>query len=291
LVVFNLLDICGAQKKDISMLERKTSGSMVCPSCGRLVSVNAPSCIHCGRKNPGLWGWGPGLSRWLANYRSLVSTLTMACIALYVISLALDLSALLHPNGLWSLMSPGMESLDRMGMTGRYAISQGRWWTLLTAVYLHGGILHILFNVMWLRQLGYMVEELFGTARAFAIFTISGVTGFLLSVGMGSMFTLGSSGAVFGMLGALIFYGRKRGGHFGTAIYKQVGTWAIMAFVFGFLFPNIDNWAHFGGFIGGFLSAALLGFKEFKQESPLIRYLAIALALVTVACFILVIVH
>jgi len=64
------------------MLERKKSGSMVCPGCGRLISVNAPSCIHCGRKNPGLWGWGPSLSRWLADFRGLVTSLTIACVDL-----------------------------------------------------------------------------------------------------------------------------------------------------------------------------------------------------------------
>jgi len=273
------------------MLERKKSGSMVCPGCGRLISVNAPSCIHCGRKNPGLWGWGPSLSRWLADFRGLAPSLTVACIALYVISLALDLSAMLHPRGMLSFRSPGMESLDRMGMTGRYAISHGRWWTLLTAVYLHGGILHILFNVMWLRQLGYMVEELFGTGRAFIIFTVSGVTGFMLSVAMGSMFTLGGSGAIFGMLGSLIYYGRKRGGDFGSALYRQVGAWAIMAFVFGFLFPNIDNWAHFGGFAGGFVISALMGIRETRREKKAIALAAGALAAVTLLCFLLAVIR
>ena len=273
------------------MFERKKSGSMVCPGCGRLISINAPSCIHCGKKNPGLWGWGPELSRYLAGVHGLVPILTFTCIALYVISLALDLSAILNPHGIMSLFSPSGLSLDRMGMTGTYALSRGRWWTLLTAVYLHGGVLHILFNVMWLRQLGYMVEELFGLARAFIIFTVSGITGFMLSVWMGSMATLGSSGAIFGMLGALIYYGRKRGGHFGAAVYRQVGSWALMAFLFGFLFPNIDNWAHFGGFVGGLLAAATLGFKEIRKENQLTRYLAVGLVCVTVLCFVLVIIR
>ncbi len=271
------------------MFERKKSGSMVCPGCGRLISVTAPACIHCGKKNPGLWGWGPDIFRRLANFRGLVSIWTITCVVLYVISLLLDLSAILSPHGIFSLLSPSGMSLDRMGMTGMYAMSQGRWWTLLTAVYLHGGLLHILFNVLWLRQLGYMVEELFGTSRAFIVFTVSGVTGFMLSVWMGSMATLGSSGAIFGMLGALIYYGRRRGGHFGAAVYRQVGTWAIMAFLFGFIFPNIDNWAHFGGFVGGFLSAAALGFNEFRKENQVTRYLAAALVVVTVICFVLVI--
>ena len=121
---------------------------------------------------------GTGAFPLFAGVHGLVPILTYTCIALYVISLALDLSAILNPHGIMSLFSPSGLSLDRMGMTGTYALSRGRWWTLLTAVYLHGGVLHILFNVMWLRQLGYMVEELFGLARAFIIFTVSGITGF-----------------------------------------------------------------------------------------------------------------
>jgi rhomboid protease GluP len=285
---FNIQEKCAYYinfDKDMGMFERKKNGSMVCPNCGRLISVNASSCMHCGRKNPGLWGYGPALSRWLAHFNGLVPILTTSCVVLYVLSILLDVRAVLQPHGLWSILSPSMESLHRLGMTGRFAISQGHWWTLLTAVYLHGGVLHILFNLLWLRQLGFMVEELFGTYRAFIIFSVAGITGFAVSVFMGSMFTLGSSGAVFGMLGALIFYGRKRGGYFGAAIYRQVGSWAIMAFLFGFLFPNVDNWAHFGGFVGGYLSAMALGYRELRSEKPIDRQAALVLLLLTLAAF------
>ncbi len=270
------------------MLERKKTGSMVCPNCGRLISVNAPSCMHCGRKNPGLWGYGPALSRWLARFNGLVPLLTTVCIALFVISVVLDLLTNARHQPLSSVWAPGLESLYRLGITGRYAFSQGRWWTLITAVYLHGGILHILFNILWLRQLGYLLEELFGASRTFIIFTLAGIAGFVVSVTMGSMFTLGGSGAIFGMLGALIYYGRRRGGYFGAAIFRQVGSWAIMAFIFGFLFPNIDNWAHFGGFIGGYLSAMLLGYREIRAEKAVDRYAALLLLVLTVFAFIMV---
>jgi rhomboid protease GluP len=274
--------------KDIYMLERKKNGSMVCPNCGRLISVNASSCMHCGRKNPGLWGYGPALSRWLAHINGLVPILTAVCVVLFVLSVLLELITSSRPQILSSIWALSTENLYRLGLTGRFAIRQGHWWTLLTAVYLHGGILHILFNLMWLRQLGYMVEELFGTYRAFIIFSMAGITGFVFSVFMGSMFTLGSSGAVFGMLGALIYYGRKRGGYFGAAIFRQVGSWAIMAFIFGFLFPNIDNWAHFGGFIGGYLSAMFLGYREIRAEKAVDRYSAFLLLLLTVIAFVMV---
>jgi len=266
------------------MIKRKTSGSIVCPSCGRLISANAPECIHCGRKNPGLWGFGPVLQKWFGR-AGLVQNLISACVVIYILSLLIDPAAVLNPRGFLGLLSPSLQALDRLGMTGSYALIQGRWWTLITAVYLHGGLIHILFNMLWLRQLGTMVEELFGRSRTFLIFTISGAVGFLFSDLFGITFTVGASGSIFGLLGALICYGRRRGGYFGTAVYRQVGTWAIVLFLFGFLMPAVNNIAHAGGFAGGYLSAQILGYQELRLESVRQKQLALAAFLLTVACF------
>jgi rhomboid protease GluP len=100
-------------------------------------------------------------------------------------------------------------------MTGSYAMARGRFWTLITAIYLHGSLLHIVFNLLWIRQLGPAVEELFGTSRLILIFTFSGVAGFIISNLVGIQFTIGASGSIFGLLGALIYYGRHCGGVFG----------------------------------------------------------------------------
>lgn len=270
------------------MNRRSTSGSMVCPRCGRLISVNAKACMHCGWKNHGLSGFSSLFRNFLHQSGGMVPVVSGVCVALYLISIVIDLSSLTQPQGLFGLLAPSGEALYRMGMTGSYLLRQGRWWTLITAIYLHGGILHILFNIIWLRQLGYMVEELFGTSRAFLIFTLSGVAGYIVSDFLGVMFTVGASGSIFGLLGALIYYGRKRGGYFGAAIYRQVGSWALMAFLFGFLFPGVNNFAHAGGFVGGFLAAMALGFQEFKHERRWHRILAAVAVAVTVASFVLV---
>ena len=133
-----------------------------------------------------------------------------------------------------------------MGMTGVVPVMlQGHWWTLITAIYLHGGLLHILFNMMWVRQLGPMVSELFGPFRLFIIFSVSGITGFIASVLMGTAYTLGASGSIFGLLAAAIVYGRRHGN---TMFTRQFLQWAILLFVFGFIFSGVDNWAHAGGF-------------------------------------------
>jgi len=270
------------------MIKKKTSGSMVCPSCGRLISANTKECMFCGRKNPGLWGFGPELKKILGSAPGVIPAITITCIILYIMSILIDPSALLQSRGLFSFLSPSGVALDRLGMTGQIALIQGKWWTLITAIYLHGGVLHIFFNMLWLRQLGQMVQDLFGSSRTFLIFTIAGVLGFIASFMLGINYTSGASGSIFGLLGALIYYGRKRGGHFGTAIYKQVGTWAIILFLFGFMMPGVNNFAHAGGFLGGYLTALVFGFHEITKENATHRLLAMIALGVTIASFALI---
>ncbi len=271
------------------MIERKKTGSMVCPSCGKLISANSKECYNCGRKNPGLWGYGPSINKLLNSFNGLISTIVTVNIILYIIAILIDPGAILQTRGLFGLLAPSGQALDRLGMTGQYAIAHGRWWTLITAIYLHSGILHILFNMLWLRQLGAMVEDLFGTYRTFIIFTLSGVVGFVASFMFGIAFTIGASGSIFGLLGALVYYGRKRGGTFGSAIYRQVGMWAIILFMFGFMMSAVNNYAHAGGFIGGYLTAMWVGFHEQGLENQHHRQFGILLAVLTAISFVLVI--
>ena len=272
------------------MIQRKTTGSIVCPNCGKLISANSKECYNCGRKNPGLWGYGSSLNKLLGNFSDMIYIIVVVNVVLYILCIIIDPGALLRPQGVFGLLSPSGQALDRLGMTGQYALTQGHWWTLITAIYLHGGILHILFNMLWLRQLGNMVRDLFGTSRTFIIFTFSGVVGFVASYIFGISFTIGASGSIFGLLGALVYYGRKRGGHFGTAIYRQVGMWALVLFLFGFMMPAVNNWAHAGGFIGGYLSAMALGFHEIGLENKNHRMIARFLTVLTVISFLLVLI-
>jgi len=270
------------------MAEKRT-GSMLCPDCGQLISVNAESCIHCGRKNPGMWGLTPLIRRWLGGAFGFVPAVIAVCVALYVICLMLDPSAIMRPGGMMSLLSPGLKSLYLMGATGTYPLLQGRWWTLITAIYLHGGILHIFFNMLWVRQIGPTVEEFFGTSRLILIFTFSGVIGFIVSSLFGVPFTIGASGSIFGLLGAMVYYGRSRGGAFGSAVYRQIGQWALILFVLGFVMPGVNNWAHGGGFAGGYLTAMFVGYSEQRNESFTHQILALGCVALTVISFALVI--
>jgi rhomboid protease GluP len=262
---------------------RRTIRTIVCPSCGRLTRADAAECLVCGRKRPGLWGFTE-LGRRLFS-GSVTQVIVVVCVGLYVASLVGDPAGALRPRGPFDLLSPSQRMLDTLGMTGAYAWAAGRWWTPLTAIYLHGNLLHVLFNVLWIRQLGPAVEEAYGPARLMIIFTVAGVAGFVVSNAVGVPFTIGASGAIFGLLGAMVAFGRRRGGVFGSLVLRQYGQWALVMFVFGFFMSGVNNLAHLGGFAGGLGTGLVLAMSERRAETTFDHVVAAALALVTVAAF------
>lgn len=239
-----------------------------CPNCRRLASVRADRCLNCGLPRPGLIANLPVLRELLRGEISFVDGLALVCFMLFVLSLGLDISNLSLGGGLFNLLSPSGEALYRLGMGGAYPLfAGGRWWTVLTATYLHGSLLHILFNLLWLRQIGHWVEELFGASRFIVIYTLAGVIGALVSSLFGTPFLVGASGSVFGLYGALIYYGRARGGVFGGNLFRQAMIWAVIGFAYSFIMPRVDIWGHAGGILGGLLVSLLLGYEERKRQS------------------------
>ncbi|MBB1094396.1 rhomboid family intramembrane serine protease, partial [Rhodopseudomonas palustris] len=95
---------------------------------------------------------------------------------------------------------------------------------------------------------------------------LGGIGGFVLSTLAGVNFTIGASAAICSLIGALLYYGKSRGGIYGQNIFSQVGGWAIGIGIFGFLVPGIKNWGHGGGMLAGALLAYLLGYKDKKRE-------------------------
>jgi len=238
----------------------------VCPSCGRLVGVKDASCIHCGRPNPGLWGFSRALRAFGESF-GFGPMVMVTCGGLYLAALLMDPQGI-GGGGPFSLLSPSLQSLFTLGASGAVPIfGMGRWWTVLSAAWLHGGLLHILFNMLWIRHLAPASTQLFGPARVVLIYTVSAITGFGLTslVGalmpflptmlQGARFSVGASAPVFGLLGALVLYGRRSGSHL---VGSQALGYALMLGLFGFIMPGIDNWAHAGGFLGGYAAAALL---------------------------------
>lgn len=246
------------------MFRRQRTGSVLCTSCGKLVGVQDETCWNCGRRNPGLWGFAPFLRR-VGNDLGFMSIVLWGCGALYLATLLVDPRGI-GMNGM-SILAPSTRALFIFGASGAIPVfGYGRWWTVLSAAWLHGGILHIAFNLMWVRQLAPEVSELYGGSRLVIVYTVSSITGFLLSswagifpglpaILHGAAFTIGASAPIFGLLGALVAYGRRGGS---SHISSQAMTYAVIIFVFGFIMPGIDNFAHLGGFLGGYGAGLLL---------------------------------
>jgi rhomboid protease GluP len=250
------------------MFQRRTTGSVVCPSCGSLVGVRDDKCYTCGRANPGLWGFAPVL-RELGADLGVAEIVVGGSAILYALTLLVSGRNVELVGGGLSFLVPDGRVLRLFGMSGGLPVFfRGDWWTLLSASWLHGSLLHILFNMMWVRQLGPATAEIIGPSRTIIIYTIAGVAGFLMSSlafvlfgGLpipflsGAPNTLGASAAVFGLLGALVHYGRKSGSNL---IRTEAKSYAITMFIFGLIMPGIDNYAHAGGFLGGYAASAML---------------------------------
>jgi len=197
----------------------------------------------------------------------------VACAILYAGSLLIDYQSI-QMGGFLNFLSPSRQGLFLFGASGAMPVfSFNRWWTVLSATWLHGGLIHIFFNMYWVRMIGPSVIDFYGLSRMILIYTIAGVSGFVLTSFVGYAFpfapallrgsdmTIGASAAVFGLIGSLIYYGRRSGS---SMVYQQAKQWAIFLFIFGLIFPGIDNWAHLGGFAGGYLASAW--FDPLKQE-------------------------
>jgi rhomboid protease GluP len=258
------------------MFKRQTTGSVVCASCGSLVGVNDDKCYTCGRRNPGLWGFGPML-RQFGNDLGFISLVIGGCSVLYgaMLIVTLLLGGAVMGNGLMGLLAPHSVVAMMFGASGSIPVFEDkRWWTVLSAGWLHGSVLHIVFNMMWVRQLGPATADLYGPGRMVIIYTIAGATGFLASSVAGNYLqwmpffflrgagiTLGASASIFGLLGALVYYGRRGGS---SMVHREALGYAMTMFVMGLILPGIDNYAHAGGFAGGYLAGKWL--DPLKQE-------------------------
>jgi len=263
--------------------------SMLCPNCRKLISADEPVCPYCGLSRPNL--------RRIINFFSasseergsvnVVRAIIYTNISFYVLSILLSSSAVgLSANPL-TFLSPGGKSLFLLGATGTIPIAEfNRWWTLVSASFLHGGILHIFFNMAALGQLGPFVLREYGFYRFVIIYIATGIVGFFISYLANIPFTIGASGSICGLIGAILYYGKSRGGLYGHAIYKQAMGWVVGLVIFGLLVAGINNWAHGGGIISGALLGFLMGYREKSGETIIHQMFAMGCILLTVVILI-----
>jgi rhomboid protease GluP len=268
------------------MFKRQRSGSVVCASCGSLVGVNDEQCYSCGRRNPGLWGYAP-LLRQLGNDLGFVPMIVYGCSAIYVITVLLTLSRggdVMGGGSPLGFLAPADVFLVMFGASGAEPVFRfGMWWTILSAGWLHASILHIVMNMLWVKNLGPATADLYGGPRMVIIYTAGSVGGFLMSsvLGLfpipkfGAPLTVGASAPIFGLLGALMYYGRRSGS---SLVHAEAKGYAVAFFVFGLIFPGVDNAAHAGGFFGGYLAGMLMDPLKPERVNHMIGALVCLLA-------------
>jgi rhomboid protease GluP len=249
--------------------------SILCPNCKKLISADEPRCPHCGIARPGSRLKNNPFTRLFLGTDQIIKAIVFVNVGMYIISLLLGpWSSGFSMNPL-SLLSPSNRSLLLLGATGTVPIDRlHRWWSLISANYLHAGLLHILFNMIALRQIAPLVIREFGPHRMVILYLLSGIIGFLVSYLAGVKLTIGASAAVCGLIGASLYYGKSRGGVYGQAIYRQIGAWALGIFIFGLLVPSINNWGHGGGMVAGAMLGFVLGYEEKRRERLFHRILA-----------------
>jgi rhomboid protease GluP len=141
------------------------------------------------------------------------------------------------------------------------ALRGGQWWRLLTAGFLHGGLIHILMNMWVLFDLGAQAEESYGTSRYLVIYLLSTITGFYASFWWApNVLSIGASAGIFGLIGAMIAMGVRDRSSYGSAVRGLYIRWAVYGLLMGLIpFFGIDNGAHLGGLAGGFVVAYIAG--------------------------------
>jgi len=251
----------------------------MCQNCRALVERNASVCPFCGEKlrSPRARS-SPGTAGRILGVIPIPSTATSAIVAVTIALYGISWYMTATSGSMQAMGGISGEVLLRLGAKSPY-ILYGQWWRLVTAIFLHAGLLHIGMNLWCLFDLGPEVESLFSTPKFIVFYLVTGVAGFVLSLwwrpfGM----SVGASGAIMGLIGVLIGASFHHG-HLGKEYRGQLWRWVIYIAIFGIFF-NVDNAAHFGGLVTG----ALLGYlvPEGEEETRASQNLWNALAVLAV---------
>jgi rhomboid protease GluP len=272
----------------------------LCPACRTLVGAGAKRCHQCGANMTfSMAAASRSLGRWMpATSPVTYGILTISCL-LFVVSLLETMreAGFQMPGGggFSSLFNFGGISVDVLYRLGNsmplagypgYPGDVAQPWRFVTAVFLHASILHIVFNMWVLMDIGPQIEELYGSGRYLFIYVVTGIGGYLVSSTFGHV-SVGASGALLGLIGLLLAMttGRRSAGL--QMLRSQLIRWLIYIGIWGLLFPGIDNWAHAGGLATGFILGKILTDRPpaTPEERKAANALGWAAALIVVASF------
>lgn len=223
---------------------------IVCNNCGRNLLPNSQQCHHCGNRLE-----EDTVSHSPRPYISLDWDYRPSYLVYAITAINIILWLIMEADG----SSTDISTLIKYGAKYNILIMEGQYWRLFTSMFLHIGIAHLLFNSYALINFGRLVEKIYGKFKFLIIYIASGLIGSIASFALSPAISAGASGAIFGLMGALLFYYKKR-----PKLSSQIfgpNLFMVIAFnlFYGFTQSNIDNYAHIGGLVGGFLAASGLG--------------------------------
>ncbi len=258
----------------------------MCRECRSLVPTGERTCPQCGASMSGVPSGGAG--RLVALLAPSTGSASSSLLGAIVVLYAAAAFAGAGPPSIFSL--PGL-TLDRLGaMRVDRVLVLGEWWRLVTAIFLHGGLLHLAFNGMALANLGPTIEHAIGGRRLLVLFVLTGIVSFAASGGYNLFLrslrpSVGASGALFGLIGYGIVFARRHGGMY-REWGRQLGSWALMGMLLS-LMPGIDAAAHVGGFAAGALAGLFVTGRapRSKWTDRAWTVAAVIGALLPVVCF------
>ena len=163
--------------------------------------------------------------------------------------------------------------LAKFGANNILLVKNGEIYRLLTCAFLHVGLIHLVVNMYSLRVIGPSVEGLIGKGKFVFIYLISAISASLMSLVFvdSNIVSVGASGAIFGLMGALLYFGYHYRLYLNDAIKTQIIPVILFNLIIGFMMPGIDNGAHIGGLIGGYLATMAIGIKNKSEKEDMIN--------------------
>lgn len=186
--------------------------------------------------------------------------------ALIVINIIVFLLMYIIGNG-----STDNATLIMFGANYGPLVKSGEVWRLLTCAFLHIGVIHLFVNMYSLAIIGSQVETVLGKTKYLAIYLISALSGSLLSIIASTSISAGASGAIFGLLGSLLYFGYHYRLYLSDALKNQIIPIIVINLAIGFMISGIDVAAHIGGLIGGYLSTMALGLEGKSQKRDMLN--------------------
>ena len=166
----------------------------------------------------------------------------------------------------------GWDVVANFGANYAPFVKSGKFYVLITSMFIHGNLIHLLFNMYALYIIGPQVESFYGKIKYLAIYFGSGILGALLSdIFLQNSISVGASGAIFGLLSSIVYFGYHYRAYLDTVIRSQIMPLIIFNIFLGIVIPNIDTFCHIGGLIGGVLVSMACGIKYKSSKSERIN--------------------